>query len=129
MTTTTTTTAKPIETEPATTAKPVETKPVTTAATTEEVKPTTTVVNPTDEPSSGEITNLKYGDVNLDGEISIVDAVLLNKYLVNGASLTDQSVANADCYKDGKPNANDTLTILKVIVGTYSESELPVIPA
>ena len=136
VTTTTTTTAKPVETEPATTAKPVETKPATTAkpvetepATTEEVKPTTTVVNPTDEPSSGEITNLKYGDVNIDGKISIADVVILNKYLVKSATVQEQGLANADCYKDGKPDANDSHTILKVIVGTYSESELPVIPA
>ena len=114
-TTTTVTTAKPSEpTEP---------------ATTEEVKPTdTTTVNPTEGPTSSEVANLKYGDVNLDNEISVADAVLLNKYLVNSATLTEQGLANADCYKNGTPDANDTLTILKVIVGTYSESDLPILP-
>ncbi len=117
-TTTTVTTAKPSEpTEPATT------------ATTEEVKPTdTTTVNPTEGPTSSEVANLKYGDVNIDGNITVADAVLLNKYLVNSATLTEQGLANADCYKNGTADANDTLTILKVIVGTYSESDLPILP-
>ncbi|MDY3258666.1 MAG: right-handed parallel beta-helix repeat-containing protein [Ruminococcus callidus] len=127
-TTTTVTTAKPSEpTEPATT---VETKASTTV-TTEEVKPTTTVttvVNPSEAPTSSEVANLRYGDVNLDEKISVADAVLLNKYLVNSATLTEQSLANADCYKNGTPDANDTLTILKVIVGTYTESDLPILP-
>ena len=70
----------------------------------------------------------KNADVNLDGNISIADAVLLNKYLVKSAELTDRAIANADCYKNGTPDANDTLTILKVIVGTYEESQLPIIP-
>ena len=123
---TTATTVSTTTTTTVTTAKPSE---PTEPATTEEVKPTdATTVNPTEGPTSSEIANLRYGDVNLDEKISVADAVLLNKYLVNSATLTEQSLANADCYKNGTADANDTLTILKVIVGTYTESDLPILP-
>ena len=123
------TTATTISTTPTTTVTTAKPSEPTEPATTEEVKPTdATTVNPTEGPTSSEIANLRYGDVNLDEKISVADAVLLNKYLVNSATLTEQGLANADCYKNGTSDANDTLTILKVIVGTYTESDLPVLP-
>ena len=135
----TTETVSETSTEPATDATSVVTTETSAATPTDvtettastDVKPTeTTVTESTEvtEPSSSESTDVHYGDVNLDGNISIADAVLLNKYLVKSAELTDRAIANADCYKNGTPDANDTLTILKVIVGTYEESQLPIIP-
>ena len=67
-----------------------------------------------------------YGDVNLDGSVTIADAVLLNKYLVDSAALSDQGMTNADAYFDEKITSDDTLAILKLIVGTYDS--LPVNP-
>ena len=67
-----------------------------------------------------------YGDVNLDGSVTIADAVLLNKYLVNSAALSDQGMTNADAYFDEKITSDDTLAILKLIVGTYNS--LPINP-
>ncbi|MDD6085815.1 MAG: phage tail tip lysozyme [Oscillospiraceae bacterium] len=85
-------------------------------------------------PCTGETENTElttdsfsnYGDINLDKQISIADAVLLNKYLVNSASLSEQGMVNADAYYDGKITSDDTLAILKLIVGTYDS--LPVNP-
>ena len=62
-----------------------------------------------------------YGDVNIDGNIEIADAVLLNKYLVDSATLSKVGKLNADCNKDGKISPEDTLTILKYLVGTITE--------
>ena len=67
-----------------------------------------------------------YGDVNLNGSVTIADAVLLNKYLVDSAALSDQGMTNADAYFDEKITSDDTLAILKLIVGTYDS--LPVNP-
>ena len=84
----------------------------------------------TEEPSETETStsseNNLYGDVNVDDDITIADAVLLNKYLVNSASLSDQGKINADAFFDGKITSDDTLAILKLIVGTYDS--LPVNP-
>lgn len=121
---TATTPTEVTETTVSTDVKPTET---TVTESTEVTETSSTEPSETESFSDDEST-VHYGDVNLDGDISIADAVLLNKYLVNSATLSDRAIANADCYKNGTADANDTLTILKVIVGTYEESQLPIIP-
>lgn len=71
--------------------------------------------------SKGSLPETFYGDVNIDGNIEIADAVLLNKYLVDSATLSKVGKLNADCNKDGKISPEDTLTILKYLVGTITE--------
>ena len=65
--------------------------------------------------------SLKLGDINLDGDVTIADAILLNKYLVGSASLSEASQKNADCDKDGKLTSSDTLVILDYVVGSIDE--------
>ena len=76
------------------------------SVTVEGTEPTTAPTKPTDaptteattatspeaaKPTSGNVDpNVKYGDVNVDGEVGIADVVLLNKYLVKSASLSEQ---------------------------------------
>ena len=78
---------------------------------------------PTTEPTTGSdvVITVTSGDVNLDNNVSIADAVLLNKYLVKSATLNEAQEAAADAYNDGKLDSTDTLTILKFIVGTYDQ--------
>ena len=113
------------------------------SVTVEGTEPTTAPTKPTDAPTTEATTatspeatkatsgnvdpNVKYGDVNVDGEVGIADVVLLNKYLVKSASLSEQGKANADAYSDEKLDASDALSILKFLVGTLSE--LPEYPA
>ncbi len=52
------------------------------------------------------------GDINLDGERNVADAVLLQKYLLNSASLSEKAYAKADINTDGKVNGID-LTLYK----------------
>ena len=78
----------------------------------------------TETPTSGE--NNLYGDINVDDNVTIADAVLLNKYLVNSATLSAQGKINADAYFDKVITSADTLAILKLIVGTYDS--LPIYP-
>ena len=97
------------------------------AETTETDAPTETTKESTTETSVKPDLDVDYGDTNVDGEVGIADVVLLNKYLVKSASLSDQGKANADAYADGKLNADDSLSILKFLVGTLSElPEYPV---
>ncbi len=118
-TTTTTTTTEATTTTTITTI--VTTIPTTT--TTETLPVATTIVttsNPTETTTVAE-TEVMYGDVNIDGKVTIADAVLLNKYLVKSASLTDLQLKNADAHKNDIVNSSDTLAILKFIVGTYDK--------
>lgn len=114
-TTTTTTTTKAATTT--TKAATTTTKAVTTA------KVTTTVAEPTET-----FKDILWGDVNVDDKVTVADTVLLNKYLVNSAVVSNQGLRNADCWYDKSTNANDSLTILKIVVGTYTQNDMPVIP-
>ena len=85
-------------------------------------------IEPTTEPETSSETaeetkaeSLKLGDVNLDGDVTIADAVLLNKYLVGSATLSESAQKNADCDKDGNITSSDTLTILKYVIGSIDE--------
>ena len=94
----------------------------TTAATTTTAKTTvatTTTTTPSTAKPEYDAKATLYGDVNIDGKVTIADAVLLNKYLVKSASLTDTQKANSDCKLDNIITSDDTLAILKYIVGTY----------
>lgn len=81
----------------------------------------------TETPTSSETAeetkaeSLKLGDINLDGDVIIADAILLNKYLVGSVTLSEASQKNADCDKDGKLTSSDTLVILDYVVGSIDE--------
>ena len=92
-------------TEPPATTAPA-TQPATSATTTE------TTAATTEKPDDAQ-----YGDVNCDGEISIVDVLLLTKNLLMGEALTEQGMTNADVDVDGKPTTTDALNILKFTIG------------
>lgn len=88
---------------------------------TEEVKPTesTPVEQPTEvkpTESTPVVSSRKYGDVNLDGEVDILDIITLNKSIMGKEMLNDQQVANADVDISGKLDSNDSINILKYIV-------------
>ena len=60
------------------------------------------------------------GDVNGDGEISLVDATELQKYLVGLSSLSVDQLAVADANGDGKISIIDATEIQKYLVGLVS---------
>lgn len=59
----------------------------------------------------------KYGDVNGDGEIDVMDAVYISKYLLGSTKLTKIQMEAADCNRDGIVDEVDSLDIIKYIVG------------
>ena len=115
-TTTTTTTTKTETTTSATTTATTASSgngDNTTASTT---KTTTTTTATTASSSIIVDENAKYGDVNLDGSVSLVDVVYLNKSLAGTIKLNDQQTANADCVYDKVVNASDITALLKYCI-------------
>ncbi len=77
-----------------------------------------TVKSDATTPSTGDV---KYGDVNCDGEVDLLDVLALNRNLLIGEELGDQGKLNADVDKDGKPSAVDALNILKFTIKLVQE--------
>ncbi|MBQ8010640.1 MAG: glycoside hydrolase family 9 protein [Oscillospiraceae bacterium] len=71
----------------------------------------------TTESQQGSVTDVLYGDVNLDGAVSIADVLTLNKCLLGaGEELSEEAAACADVDLDGKPTSADSLNILKFAI-------------
>lgn len=64
-----------------------------------------------------------FGDVNGDGTLSIVDATLIQAYLVRIAQFDDSQKAVGDVNGDGTININDVTLLQKYIAGIYSHSD------
>lgn len=101
----------------------------TTTVTTDSEQPgtsTTTAASTAAKPGSD--TNLPnpdvlYGDVNVDGKVSLVDAVMLNKAVADVVTLGDAARANADCNVDKEINGTDAIILLQFL--SHIIDELP----
>lgn len=65
-----------------------------------------------------------YGDINLDGEITVSDAVLLHRALAEQIALSAAAYANADCEFDGVLSMDDVTPMLRVINGDLDAAAL-----
>lgn len=79
--------------------------------------PTEPSTDETSEPSSEDITSTKKGDVNGDGEVDILDVIMVNRALLGKEILSDQQTKNGDVNSDDKVTPEDSLAIMKAIVG------------
>ncbi len=129
-TTTVTTTTTTSATSISTTSETTTTTTATTTATTE-TQPTETTTSAT-ETTAESITSLtttsttttteiipieaKYGDLNMDSAVSLVDVVILNKSIAKTLTLNDVQRANADCLADGDINPLDSTALLSFII-------------
>lgn len=86
----------------------------TTKATTTTKLTTTTVA--TTKTTTTEKPSTAKGDINLDGTVSVVDAVLLTKYILADGTLTKEQAVNADMNNDGRLDVFDMMLIRSVIV-------------
>lgn len=73
----------------------------------------------TNSESGSEVTDLK-GDVNVDGKVDINDVKLLQDYILNKETITEQGFKNGDMNSDNKVNVSD-LAILKEKAGKNSD--------
>lgn len=134
-TTTTTTTTTVTTTAEATDETTAETTEVTTAETTVPATTTASSTTPTTEMTTAATTetsainpDILYGDVDLDGTVSLTDAIVLNKYLAGMVVLSDTARANANCYldKDSNLNEDDTTYLMRFVLRAIND--LPYIP-
>ncbi len=90
-----------------------ETSEVTTDETSEVTTDETIAVSETTYPTdtTPEDYVALYGDVDLDGEVRILDIIVFNKYIVGAVSLDASQRENADCLHDGILNMADNLMI------------------
>ena len=95
----------------------------TTTGTTTTTSKTTTTSGSTTQKVPGEVL---IGDTNLDGQISLIDLVFLNKKLAGSITFNDQQTANAACVDDGVINGADADALLKFVVEAIKE--LPIKP-
>ncbi|HAG14269.1 MAG TPA: beta-mannosidase [Ruminococcus sp.] len=74
---------------------------------------TTTTTASTPAPQS----DVRLGDVNCDTDVDVSDAVLLARFLAEDseATVTEKGLLNADCNKNGSPDQEDIVSILKAI--------------
>ena len=59
----------------------------------------------------------KMGDLDGNGEVSIIDVLLLNQYLLSLHQIPEERLPLADVNHDGSINDSDAITILKSLVG------------
>lgn len=76
--------------------------------------PTDEPEKPTDEDPN--VSKLK-GDADLSGKVDILDVITVNRAMLGKEKLEGQALTNADINNDGKPDASDSLNIMKAIVG------------
>lgn len=87
----------------------------------EEVEITITVTAATTELSVS-----LWGDVNTDEVVSMSDVVIMCKYCVGTADLSEQGKLNANCQFDSELNVNDALIILGLNVLKYTQEDMPI---
>ena len=125
----TTTTTEEITTTTEEVTTTTEASTTTTSSATEETTSSseTTTESTTTESATTETTTsttnggtvdptLFYGDVNLDGDIDLADAVLLNKAVAGVVSLNELAYKNADCNGNGTVTADDSMMLLQFLV-------------
>lgn len=64
----------------------------------------------------------QYGDVNMDGDINVLDASLIGGYITHIYELTSQQVILADTNADGKITQEDATCIQCYVVGLKDEA-------
>ncbi|MCD7812083.1 MAG: leucine-rich repeat protein [Ruminococcus sp.] len=70
----------------------------------------------TDTTTTAIIDSTYFGDINLDGKITMADIVYLDKAMLGAVDLNEAQTANADIYADGQLDAIDSLYLLKFMV-------------
>ena len=71
--------------------------------------------------SAIEKLKVRYGDVNNDGTIGALDALLVLQAIVGKVNLTDRELLAADVSGNGNIEALDALYILQIIVGKINQ--------
>ncbi len=93
-----------------------------TATTPTETQTEPTETAPTQPTEVDGIT--KLGDADLSGKVDILDVITINRAILGKEKLEGSGLANIDFNRNSKPDASDSLTVMKLIVGLVTEAEL-----
>lgn len=109
------TTSDTVSTEDSTTIS--ETTTESDVSETTEETTTETTESETTATSDGNVTgDVMCGDINLDGNVTLADVVLLNKSIAGSVDLSTDAIANSDCDGSGVLGAEDALVLLRFLV-------------
>lgn len=75
------------------------------------------------DPTPTQGGDVLYGDCDVDGDVDIMDVIMINKAILGSATLSDQGKTNADVDLNKAIDTTDALNILKNVVKLV---ELPV---
>ena len=76
------------------------------------------------EPSGSVVTVEKLGDADGNGDVDILDVITINKAILGKDTISESGLANIDFNKNKKPDSDEALTVLKLIVGILKEADL-----
>jgi hypothetical protein len=88
--------------------------------------------DPSDEPSDsseqgeGDPSKILWGDANVDGEVDIMDVIVVNKNLLGAGQLSAQGKLNADVDQKNGVDTTDSLNIIKLVVELLTQNDMPV---
>lgn len=60
------------------------------------------------------------GDVNEDGNVNVLDKILLKQYIIENTSLTETAMKNADINQDGNISIEDIKRLSEIILKGWS---------
>jgi len=66
---------------------------------------------------TSDASDILYGDVDENGQVNILDVITLNRNLLGKDTISETQKTAADVDLSGTPDSNDSLLILKYIVG------------
>ena len=78
--------------------------------------PTIDEVIANDKDTKEDEVSTLVGDVNLDGNIDLTDAVMLGKIISGSVEMNDQQKQNADCTKDSSVTTDDTQLLMQFLM-------------
>ncbi len=104
-----------LSTEPTTDDVTEEITTTTTTTTTESRETTTTTTVP----------SKLLGDVNVSGDVTVLDVVILTQYLLGTAQLSEEGAELADMNDDGSRNAYDLTLLKRYLLQFQDTSEEP----
>ncbi len=84
-------------------------------------EPTTVTINGVEVAITGETTEIEYGDVNGDHNVTVDDALLILRYYVGLDTLDDDALLRADVTGEGSVNVDDALYVLQYYVSLITE--------
>lgn len=69
----------------------------------------------------------KIGDVNIDGEVSLADVILMQQMMLGQVTANETQLLQADCYQDNVMDQKDILILMQFLIQIVPK--IPVMPS